>query len=284
MTAVAITDETIDVTNDATTKRRGFGPKRRGVQIESPSAPAVAHSRKASGTPASGFRTFDGWGPMSARWKAFVDRVSVTTFVVAWTVMFVRIAPAIFSEGEWLAALFGVVAGYLLADFLTGLVHWIADRFFDPETPVLGPMLIGPFRDHHEDALGITRHDFFEVSGNNALVTIPLVVFIAARPTPVDLLPQILAVLGASLTLAVFVTNQFHSWAHSPSPPGLVRRLHASGLILTPKRHARHHRNNRDGAYCVTSGWLNPLLDRIRFFERMERMIDARPGRRRRTT
>ena len=222
-------------------------------------------------------------GSMSARWKAFVDRVSVTTFVVAWTLMFARVAPGIFSEGEWLATLFGVLGGYLLSDFLAGSVHWVADRFFDPETPVLGPMLIAPFREHHEDALDITRHDFFEVSGNNALVTTPLVVTIAALPAPIGFLPHFLIVLGASLTLALFVTNQFHSWAHSPSPPRLVRRLHDLGLILTPARHARHHRHNHDRAYCVTSGWLNPLLDRVRFFERMERIVDAGPRRRRRT-
>ncbi len=212
---------------------------------------------------------------MSARWKALVDRVSVTTFVVVWTLLFVRVAPVVLSEGEWLAALFGIVGGYLLADFLAGSVHWIADRFFDPETPVLGPMLIAPFRDHHVDALGITRHDFFEVSGNNALVTIPLVVFLVTRPAPVDFLPHFLVVLGASLTLALFVTNQFHSWAHSPSPPRIVGWLHAWGLILTPKQHAHHHRNDHDRAYCVTSGWLNPLLDRVRFFERIERILGA---------
>jgi len=220
---------------------------------------------------------------MSLQWKALVDRITVTAFIIAWTVMLFRIAPAIVSDGEWLAALLGLVGGYLLADFLAGSVHWIADRFFDPETPLLGPMLIAPFREHHEDALAITRHDFFEVSGNNALVTTPLVVLIAAYPAPVGPLSQFLVVLGASLTLALFVTNQFHSWAHSPAPPRLVRRLHRLGLILTPQRHARHHRSDHDLAYCVTSGWLNPLLDRIRFFERMERVIDASPHRRRRT-
>ena len=221
---------------------------------------------------------------MSAQWKAVLDRIAVTTFIVAWTVMLVRIAPAIISGEAWLAVLFGVAGGYLLADFLAGSVHWIADRFFDPETPLLGPMLIAPFREHHEDALEITRHDFFEVSGNNALITLPIVVFIAAYPAPVGARPQFLVVLGASSTLALFVTNQFHSWAHSPSPPRLVRKLHRWGLILTPKRHALHHRNEHDRAFCVTSGWLNPFLDRIRFFDRMERVIDASHRRRRRMT
>ena len=221
---------------------------------------------------------------MSVRWKAFVDRVSVTIFILAWTVMFVRIAPEIFSGGEWLAAFLGILGGYLLADFLAGSVHWIADRFFNPETPILGPMLIAPFRDHHEDALGITRHDFYEISGNNALVTIPVVILLAALPAAVDFLTHFIVVLGASLTLSLFATNQFHCWAHSPSPPRLIRHLHTWGLILTPKRHARHHRENHDRAYCVTSGWLNPLLDRIRFFERLEHIVAASPRRRRRST
>lgn len=221
---------------------------------------------------------------MSARWKAFVDRVSVATFVVAWTVMLVRVAPATLAAGEWWAALFGVAGGYLLADFLAGSVHWIADRFFDPETPVLGPLLIAPFREHHEDPLGITGHDFFEISGNNALVTIPLIVFLAARSAPVGIASHFLVAAGASLTLALFVTNQFHSWAHSPSPPRGVRRLQAWGLILTPKRHARHHRDNYDRAYCVTSGWLNPLLDQVRFYEQIERIIKVGPRRKRPAT
>jgi ubiquitin-conjugating enzyme E2 variant len=219
---------------------------------------------------------------MSAQYKALVDRVCVTVFVIAWVVMSIRMAPAIVSEGSWLSTFLGVVAGYLLADFLAGAVHWIADRFFDPATPFLGPMLIAPFRDHHVDALEMTRHDFFEVSGNSALVTLPLVVLIAAWPVSPGDLSHFFAALGASLTLALFVTNQFHSWAHSPSPPRWVRPLHAWRLILTPRGHARHHCNHHDRAYCVTSGWLNPLLDRIRFFERMERMIGSNSEQRRR--
>ena len=47
---------------------------------------------------------------MSARWKAFVDRVSVATFVVAWTLMLARVGPAILSEWQSLALLSGVPA------------------------------------------------------------------------------------------------------------------------------------------------------------------------------
>ncbi len=221
---------------------------------------------------------------MSVRWQAVLDRISVFVFVVVWAVMAVRVGSGIVIHDGWLPATLGLLVGYLLSDLLAGSAHWMADRYFDPETPILGPMLIAPFREHHNDALEITRHDFFEVSGNNALITIPVVVLVASLPTSSGFLGQFVSVLGASATLALFLTNQFHSWAHAPSPPRLIRPLHRMGLILTPEQHARHHCGSHDRAYCVTSGWLNPLLDQTRFFERLGRVIAARPGRNRPAT
>jgi len=199
--------------------------------------------------------------------------MSVATFIVTWSVMIVRVSSELLSRDAWLTTLLGVGAGYLLADLLAGTVHWIADRFFEPDTPILGAMLIAPFREHHDDALGITRHDFFEVSGNNAFVTIPVVALVAVLADTTGPIPSFLSALGAAMTLFLFLTNQFHSWAHSPTPPRAVSRLHRAGIILTPKRHARHHRGNHDQAYCVTSGWLNPVLDRLGIFERLERLF-----------
>ena len=189
--------------------------------------------------------------------------------------MILRLAPEMIARMAGPIGLFvllsGVVAGYLLADLLAGVVHWIADRFFERDTRILGPMLIAPFREHHDDALGITRHDFFEVTGNNALVTIPVVLLVAAFPISSGPFNHFLLAIGASSTLFLFLTNQFHRWAHMPEPPGPVRWLHATGLVLTPSRHARHHRGGHDCAYCVTSGWLNPLLDGLGLFDRLER-------------
>lgn len=213
---------------------------------------------------------------MSKRWKAVLDRIAVAAFVVAWMVLLFRIAPTLYTAA-WLTIGLGVLAGYLLADLLAGSVHWIADRFFDPQTPIVGPLLIASFREHHDDVLGITRHDFFEVSGNNALVTTPLVIGLARLSTPTECFQEFFTVMGTSLTLSVFATNQFHSWAHSPAPPRFVRWLQTLGLILTPARHARHHRGRHDSAYCVTSGWLNPVLDGLGFFRRLERMLDVVP-------
>ena len=77
-------------------------------------------------------------------------------------------------------------------------------------------------------------------------------------------------VVIAFTALFVFCTNQFHKWAHTKNPAGWVRLLQRAGLILSPEHHAVHHAAPRDKYYCITVGWMNPLLDKIRFFRFLE--------------
>ncbi|MFN8642326.1 MAG: fatty acid desaturase CarF family protein [Candidatus Binatia bacterium] len=78
-----------------------------------------------------------------------------------------------------------------------------------------------------------------------------------------------------SLSVALWLTSQFHKWAHVARVPRPVRWLQASGVILTPARHARHHAASHGRGFCVTTGWLNPLLDRLQAFSTAERLIRA---------
>ena len=90
--------------------------------------------------------------------------------------------------------------------------------------------------------------------------------------------PRALLRQGFDLWLLVFLvaslaTSQFHMWAHATQAPAAVRWLQRKGVILSPARHARHHRGGFDRSYCMTSGLLNPVLDRIDFFGNLERGI-----------
>lgn len=214
-------------------------------------------------------------------YKSWIDRSAVLVFGLVYGLALLRFAEPLVAAlvgglrepVRALAILAGLVAGYLLADFVAGTVHWIADRHFDPGTPAIGPMLIEPFRAHHDDPLSITRHDFFEVLGNNALVTIPAVLALLTAPRPGSALALFGVALALAGSFAAVATNLFHAWAHAPRPPRVARWLQARRLVLTPAGHARHHRGAHDRAYCVTSGWLNPLLDRTRFFGRLDAWI-----------
>jgi hypothetical protein len=68
----------------------------------------------------------------------------------------------------------GAVGGDLLADVVSGIVHWFGDRTFAEDTPLVGWLIIGPFREHHRDSGAITHHGVLELLGNSGLGTAPL--------------------------------------------------------------------------------------------------------------
>lgn len=146
------------------------------------------------------------------------------------------------------------VVALAATDLLSGVVHWAFDNRGTPETPVLGPM-IEAFRDHHVRPTEIVEHDIVTRHGANCIGV--LLVLVAA--TASSGLIQLFFLVVAS---AVGLTNQVHAWSHMSRVPRLVAALQRRGIILSPSAHARHHQSH-DRAYCITTGWMNPVLDRV---------------------
>ncbi len=173
----------------------------------------------------------------------------------------------------WLLPAVAVLA-YLAADLASGFVHFLADNFGSEETPILGPNFIEPFRDHHVDPTGITRNGFVDNNGNNCLASVPFMLLVYLFvPVASTAWSYLFGALFLVVCLAVFLTNQFHKWAHMDAPPGWVVRLQRWGLVLSKEHHDVHHESPYDTYYCITVGVWNPLLDRLRFFEWSERLI-----------
>src|SRR6185295_17658360 len=99
------------------------------------------------------------------------------------------------------------LGGWLLADLFSGLVHWALDTYGSVRTPIVGPAIIRPFREHHADPQGMTRHDFFEVNGASCLGCLPLL----ALSLLVD---GFWHALLMSTCIGILLTNQCHKWAH----------------------------------------------------------------------
>lgn len=189
-------------------------------------------------------------------------------------ILFVRILVAVVAgTSSWLA-LPALLVGYLLADLLSGTAHWFCDTFFAEDTPLIGKILIQPFRDHHVHPQRITHYRFLEQDTTNFFLMLPLLALAFRLGAPEPGSPLQLALTSCLLGLAggSFATNLFHKWAHMPEPPRVARWLQVSGLILDSERHRHHHRDYNRG-FCVTSGWMNPLLDALRFFPRVERVV-----------
>jgi plasmanylethanolamine desaturase len=180
-------------------------------------------------------------------------------------------------RGAGWVAFFGAFVGYVGSDWLSGMVHWAGDRWGTEKTFMLGPTIVQPFREHHSDQKAITRHGFVETNGNNCMGTTVILVFSLLLPDEgqFGLFSRMAAVM---LALGLFGTNQFHKWAHLDNPPWYVRIPQRLRLILPPQHHAIHHSMPYDRYYCITTGWLNPLLRKIGYFEFLERVVQRMTG------
>jgi ubiquitin-conjugating enzyme E2 variant len=183
------------------------------------------------------------------------------------------------TASDWLLAAAGLAAGAMLADGLTGLVHWACDTWGDERTPWLGGGLIRAFREHHLDPRAMLEHDWIEVNREPWLA--------AAAALGLLSLPAAGRALEGHTTLHAFLwsfivygaaANQLHLWAHTERAPALVRWLQRCRIILSPDAHAAHHRAPNTRAYCISTGWLNPVLDASGFWRGLERLVTWTTG------
>jgi ubiquitin-conjugating enzyme E2 variant len=193
----------------------------------------------------------------------------VLTFGLAW-----QLYSTLYGVSAWLVAAVSAALGYIFADLVSGIVHWMADRYGSEQTPLLGANYIRPFREHHTDPTDITRHDFIETNGSNCIISIPFMIAVlgAASLTPTLLATYLLGSMLA-FSLGIFATNQFHKWAHMKDAPSPARALMRLSLILGADHHDAHHRAPYDRNYCITTGWWNPLLHPWKVFDRAERCL-----------
>lgn len=203
--------------------------------------------------------------------------IEVAAVLVAWTcfaILFWRSTQA--TASSWLSVVLAILSGWILSDFVSGLVHWGMDTWGSVATPIIGKMMIHPFREHHDDPTEMTRHNYFEVNGHNALVL--LFVMIPALFIPPSSMSWYAALL--SFAFGIIMTNQIHKWSHLAERPALVTFLQKTRLILPAGYHHVHHTAPHMKAYSITNGWTSPLLDRLGFYRGVERLITAVTGER----
>ena len=162
---------------------------------------------------------------------------------------------------------------------MTGAVHWACDTWGDARTRWLGPGLIHSFREHHEAPRAMLDHDWIAVNREPALAAALAWALLALPDARHWLVAHGFAAAFAWSLIAVgALANQLHAWSHSPAPPRAVRALQRAGLILSPARHARHHRAPHTSDYCIAGGWLNPTLDALGFWRALERLVRRATG------
>lgn len=160
----------------------------------------------------------------------------------------------------------------LVADFLTGCLHWVEDSYFGPETPIIGRHVIAPNLEHHRDPRAFLRNSWWE----STWVSLLIATCACAALWAVGLWHW---TVGVTLLIAAH-GNTVHKWAHrSRTENGrLIVALQQLRIIQSPAHHAGHHRGDRDRRYCVVSPWMNPIVDGIQLWRRLEWVIQKITG------
>ncbi len=168
-----------------------------------------------------------------------------------------------------------LLLGYILADFLSGMVHWAADTYGAEDTPIVGPNFIQPFRWHHIAPKAMCEHSLTGTIGNSCILGVPLqtAVILYSVYYPGTLLLSFFAWTITFMAVATVMANQFHKWAHSETRPKFAIVLQRWKLILPPDHHNTHHTKPHNTYYCVGSGWCNFFLSKINFWRTMEKII-----------
>jgi hypothetical protein len=157
------------------------------------------------------------------------------------------------------------VAGVLiLIDFLSGVFHWIEDSYGSEMTPVFGRLVVIPNNIHHRQPRDFVRSAFWHRN---------IITFILCLSLSISYV----LLFGASWRLYLFCglgafCNEYHCWAHRSAVENgkLITALHRLRLIQTPRHHAIHHTDPKNRAYCVFTNLINPALDKIEFWRRLE--------------
>jgi len=159
------------------------------------------------------------------------------------------------------------VAAFLIVDFASGVVHWFEDQYGSMRMPRwVVKYIVKPNRLHHIYP--------------RAVVHCPRWISVAQGVGPgIVFLPFLFVFLGWRLSLFALLLaalpNFVHKWNHQRDSerPTVVKLLQRLYLLQSPRHHHGHHVGRTDVAYCVVTPFLNPILDAVGFWRRLESLI-----------
>lgn len=169
--------------------------------------------------------------------------------------------------GALLYCLWGI-ACLLVADFFSGLGHWLEDTYGgNDNSNWLKSWIVDDNITHHRKPNTILNGGWWEC--NRVLMS-------AAAAVAVVCICLRLWHWQVYLTLLIGShSNHIHRWAHTAKVPRVVALLQKAGIFQSRQHHARHHFSPYSIRFCTTTNWLNPVLDAARFWRGLEWAVGA---------
>ncbi len=155
----------------------------------------------------------------------------------------------------------------LLADFITGGIHWWEDTYGNPDWKYMGKLIVIPNIEHHQYPRKFLGSSMWErVKLSVFFVILLLIIFIIMNAVSWQLI--VLFTYGS-------LANECHAVSHRTDKENgfVVRMIQKTGLIQSRKMHGLHHTAPYSTNYCIQTNYLNPILNTIRFWATLETII-----------
>lgn len=159
-----------------------------------------------------------------------------------------------------------------LADLLVGFVHWLEDSYGQVDWPLIGKSVIEPNLLHHDQPRAFLVNSWWQ----SADLQIVLSVILVAVCSLIGWLSwELVAVLALAAN-----GNEVHKWAHRTREENgrLITWLQDHHVIQSRRHHGAHHGGDRNSHYCTLTPWVNPVLERLRFWRGLEALVRAVTG------
>lgn len=158
-----------------------------------------------------------------------------------------------------------IIVIILLADFATGMFHFYVDQYaqMNPKyfaAPINGLLI------HHEFPLKMVEQSYWHLTKGVYIVGGSIFMLSLS----IGFSWELLLLVGISAQ-----ANLIHKWSHQePSQrPKVALLLQKYFIIQDDIHHLRHHNGKYDQYYCVMTLFCNPLLEKIKFWTGVIRVL-----------
>ena len=170
----------------------------------------------------------------------------------------------------------GLGAGWLAGDVVSGMMHHWAENYGEPDMKFkIGAKIAKQAHRHHYHPQGLGDYTWSAWAYPHSMITwAPLVAGnLLNLPSPL---------MAAALT-TVAATSSYgliHMWSHKKDEevPAFWKGMRKATLAMTRKEHSEHHARPWNTDYCMVTGHMNRLFDKVGFWPKYERAIHAVTG------
>lgn len=151
---------------------------------------------------------------------------------------------------------------WIFAELISGIFHWWEDRYGNPNWPIIGKTIIQQNILHHKNPYAFCKDTYWSRNGS--------ILIVSAVILSVAIYFNIWFMILGSLWLSQ--SNEIHAATHRRNNR-IVRFLQKIGVMQSHKQHAIHHKRPFDKYYCVLTNYMNPILSKIKFWDRLENVV-----------